>query len=54
MSFRIFESPFSITKLVCDNSKLTPLETREPLKESNADLSRAKDTLHGIHDMLVA
>ena len=54
MSFRIFESSFSITKSVSDNSKLTPLETREPLKQSNADLSRAKDTFDGIHDMLVA
>ena len=48
MSLRIFESPFSITKSVSDNSKLTPLETREPLKQSNADLSRAKDTSDGI------
>ena len=31
--------------------KLTLLETREPLKQSSADLSSAKDTLALFHDM---
>ena len=34
-----------------DNSKLTLLETREPFKQTNAELSSAKNTLALIHDM---
>jgi len=37
-----------------DSSTWTLLGAREPLKQSNADLSSAKDTLALIHDMVVA
>ena len=37
-----------------DNSKWTSLEARKPLKQSNADLSSAQDTLALIHNMIVA
>ena len=35
-----------------NNSKWTLLEAHEPLKQSNADLSCAKDTLALIHDIV--
>ena len=41
----MFASPFSTSKSVSDSSKLTLLETREPLKKNDDDLSSAKDTL---------
>ena len=42
-----------MSKSIPDNSKWTLLEAHEPLKQSNADLSNAKDTLALIHDMVV-
>jgi len=45
---------FQYRKSMSDNSKWTLLEAREPLKQSGADLSNAKDTLALIHDMVVA
>ena len=37
-----------------DDSKLTLPEAREPLEQSNADLSSAKKTLAPNHDVVVA